>query len=83
MSKIKIADLNQNPLELRTLEDWETAKIIGGADFSNSTFNLSDASGMGEQKVAIVVQSPLSNNSEQLGISNSNYTVQSNYATAD
>ena len=90
MSKIKITELNQNTPELRILNEQETASIIGGSDLSGSTYNLSDASGEGEQKIAIVTQS-LSNINEQFGFAssyfsgdiNSNYNYQNNSATAD
>lgn len=88
MPRIKIADLNQNVSELITLEDWETANIVGGSDLSSSTYNLSDAGG--EQKIALVTQS-LFNTNKQFGFAsnnfegniNSNYNNQSNSATAD
>ena len=88
MSKIKITDLERDFRELETLEDWETANIVGGSDLSGSTYNLSDAGG--EQKIAIVTQS-LFNINEQFGFAgsnfrgniNSNVNFQSNSATAD
>lgn len=89
MLRIKIADLNHNS-ELKVLSDRETTKITGGSDLSDSVYNLSGASGSGEQKIAIVTQS-LFNINEQFGFVgnsfsgniNSNENFQSNSATAD
>ena len=90
MSIIKIADLDYNASELRSLNDREIANTVGGfsVDYSNSVYDFDSFSG--DQKVAIVTQN-LYNNNEQFatagsyfdGVLNNNSNFQSNSATAD